>query len=201
MKLKQLQKAKAAKVQVLPVLANSEGLPPIRLALEECDLFGGCPLGTGLSRPLEGIFRETVQLARSLLKPVVAVDIPFGHVRGFGMPPGGSAASPADRHLWTAQGWFFRPPRLLAVGKGQSRRHRFSPGTIKRSDSSDNGINRIGHGPKSPARLRRKYPQGNPRARSGRGGSHGFDRRRGPMRLWGPADRDRVGHRGLPGKS
>ena len=74
---KQYQKAKSSKVSILSLM-DQEDLPKIRLALEKCDLFVDALLGTGLSRPVEGLFRDLIQLARGLAKPVVAVDIPSG---------------------------------------------------------------------------------------------------------------------------
>ena len=73
----QYQKAKAAKVPIL-FLRDTEDLHKIRMALETCDLLVDALLGTGLSRPVEGLFRDLIQLARGLSKPVVAVDIPSG---------------------------------------------------------------------------------------------------------------------------
>ena len=58
------------------------------MALEECDIFVDALFGTGLSRPLEGMGRELVQLARSIGKPVLAVDIPSGMSADSGLPLG-----------------------------------------------------------------------------------------------------------------
>lgn len=74
---RQYQRAKAAKVPILSLL-DADGLPSVRAALEECDLLVDALFGTGLSRPVEGLNRELIRLARGLGKPVVAVDIPSG---------------------------------------------------------------------------------------------------------------------------
>ncbi len=84
---KQYQKAKTAKVPIL-LLRDQEGLKSVRVALEECDYLVDALFGTGLSRPLEGIFRDLVQLARKLGKPVAAVDIPSGMSADSGSPRG-----------------------------------------------------------------------------------------------------------------
>jgi hydroxyethylthiazole kinase-like uncharacterized protein yjeF len=84
---KQYQKAKTAKVPVIP-LGGAEGLPSVRVALEECDLLVDALFGTGLSRPIEGLGRDLIQLVKGLAKPVVAVDIPSGLSADSGSPLG-----------------------------------------------------------------------------------------------------------------
>ena len=74
---KQFNKAKAAKVPILALL-DSSGLKSVRVALEECDLIVDGLFGTGLSKGVEGHYRELIQLAKGLNKPVVAIDIPSG---------------------------------------------------------------------------------------------------------------------------
>ncbi len=83
----QYQKAKAAKVPILPLL-DGEGMKAARAALEECDLLVDALFGTGLSHPVEGISRELIQVAKGLGKPVVAVDIPSGLSADSGSPLG-----------------------------------------------------------------------------------------------------------------
>jgi NAD(P)H-hydrate epimerase len=85
--LKQYQKAKAAKVPFIPLM-NSNDLKPVRVALEECDLLVDALFGTGLSRPIEGICRDLIQMLKTLGKPVVAVDIPSGLSADSGAPMG-----------------------------------------------------------------------------------------------------------------
>ena len=84
---KQHQKAKAAKVPIL-VLLDAENLKSIKVALEECDLLVDALLGTGLSRPVEGVYRDLIQMVRGLGKPVVAVDVPSGMSADTGAPFG-----------------------------------------------------------------------------------------------------------------
>ena len=83
----QYEKAKAAKVPLIP-LVEAEGLKSVKVALEECDLLVDALFGTGLSRPLEGLCRDLVQMAKGLGKPVVAVDIPSGLSADSGSPLG-----------------------------------------------------------------------------------------------------------------
>jgi ADP-dependent NAD(P)H-hydrate dehydratase / NAD(P)H-hydrate epimerase len=90
---KQHQKAKSAKVPLLTALHKND-LKSIQIALEECDLLVDSLLGTGLSRPVEGIYRDLIQMAKSLGKPVTAVDIPSGLSADSGCPLG--EVLPAD---------------------------------------------------------------------------------------------------------
>lgn len=90
---KQYQKTKAAKVPVL-VFDGDEKAKVIQTALEECDLFVDGLLGTGLSRPVEGSFRELIRMVRAMKKTVVAVDIPSGLSADSGSPVG--EALPAE---------------------------------------------------------------------------------------------------------
>ncbi len=85
--LKQFQKAKAAKVPLIP-LTNADGLKSVRVALEECDLLVDALFGTGLSRPIEGICRDLIQMVKTLGKSIAAVDIPSGLSADSGAPMG-----------------------------------------------------------------------------------------------------------------
>jgi NAD(P)H-hydrate epimerase len=85
--LNQLQKAKSAKVPIL-FLEENEKLPSIQVALEECDLLVDALIGTGLSRPVEGLVKDLIRLVKGLGKPVVAVDIPSGLSADTGAPLG-----------------------------------------------------------------------------------------------------------------
>jgi NAD(P)H-hydrate epimerase len=64
----------------LPILEidSREALPSAREAAAECDVVVDALFGTGLSRPLEGLFAETVQMINELGTTVVAVDLPSG---------------------------------------------------------------------------------------------------------------------------
>ncbi len=84
---KQYQKAKAAKVPVL-LFDSGEKAKAIQTALEECDLFIDGLFGTGLSRPVDGLYRDLILMVRSTKKPVVAVDIPSGLSADSGSPLG-----------------------------------------------------------------------------------------------------------------
>ncbi|HVZ79513.1 MAG TPA: NAD(P)H-hydrate dehydratase [bacterium] len=85
--LGQYEKAKAAKVPILP-LTQAEQMQAVQWALEECDLFLDALYGTGLSRPLEGLARDLVRHVKTLGRPVVAVDIPSGLSADTGAPLG-----------------------------------------------------------------------------------------------------------------
>lgn len=47
-------------------------------ALEQCDLVVDAILGTGLERPLQGVFREAVEGINACSRPVLCADIPSG---------------------------------------------------------------------------------------------------------------------------
>lgn len=84
---KQHQKAKAAKVPIL-TMTDGENTKAAQTALEECDLIVDGLLGTGLSRPVEGFYRDLIQLVKKLKKTVIAVDIPSGLSADSGSPMG-----------------------------------------------------------------------------------------------------------------
>jgi NAD(P)H-hydrate epimerase len=84
---KQYQKAKAAKVPVLKI-TGGENIKAVQAALEECDLIVDGLLGTGLSRPVEGLYRDLFRLVKKLKKPVIAIDIPSGLSADSGSPMG-----------------------------------------------------------------------------------------------------------------
>lgn len=64
----------------LPILeiSSSQGLRPALEAASECELVVDALFGTGLTRPLEGLFAEVVTALNALGAPCVAVDLPSG---------------------------------------------------------------------------------------------------------------------------
>ncbi len=74
----------------LPILeiASREVLRSAREAAGECDVVVDALFGTGLSRPLEGLFAEAVQVINELDAPVVAVDLPSGLAASQAQPIG-----------------------------------------------------------------------------------------------------------------
>ncbi|HEX9940380.1 MAG TPA: NAD(P)H-hydrate epimerase, partial [Thermoanaerobaculia bacterium] len=64
----------------LPILeiASAEALAPAMDAAAECDVVVDALFGTGLGRPLEGLFAQAVDAVNSLPAPCVAVDLPSG---------------------------------------------------------------------------------------------------------------------------
>ena len=107
-------------------MTGPEGLKSVRVALEECDLLVDALLGTGLSRPIEGLYRELIQMARGLGKPVVAVDIPSGLSADSGAPMG--EALPAQ---WTVtfglpKVGFYTPCRNGVGRRPSDGQHRIS---------------------------------------------------------------------------
>ncbi len=112
----QLQKAKAAKVPIL-YLEESEKLPSIQVALEECDLLVDALLGTGLSRPVEGLAKDLIRLVKGLGKPVVAVDIPSGLSADSGTPLGETLSAQRTVTFGLPKVGFYSPTAPTFLGK------------------------------------------------------------------------------------
>jgi len=112
----QYHKAKAAKVPIIPLL-DAEGMKTVRAALEECDLLVDALFGTGLSRPTEGISRELIQAAKSLGKPVVAVDIPSGLSADSGYPLGEALPAQLTVTFGLAKVGFYTPVGASFTGR------------------------------------------------------------------------------------
>lgn len=73
----QLGICRNAELSILEI-PSREALPSAVEAAMECDLVVDALFGTGLARPLEGLFAEVVGRINSLHVPVVAVDLPSG---------------------------------------------------------------------------------------------------------------------------
>jgi NAD(P)H-hydrate epimerase len=114
--LQQVQKVKAAKVPIIP-LTNADGLKTIRMALEECDLLVDALFGTGLSRPMDGVCRDLVQMVKTLGKPIVAVDIPSGLSADFGSPLGEALPAQLTVTFGLAKVGFYTPIGSTYTGR------------------------------------------------------------------------------------
>ncbi len=114
--LLQLQKAKSAKVPIL-FLEESEKLPSIQVALEECDLIVDALLGTGLSRPVEGLAKDLIRLVKGLGKPVVAVDLPSGLSADTGAPLGEVLSAQRTVTFGLPKVGFYSPTAPTYLGK------------------------------------------------------------------------------------
>ncbi|MBQ3403228.1 MAG: NAD(P)H-hydrate epimerase [Synergistaceae bacterium] len=57
---------------------NDENFPEFESALKGCEACIDAIFGTGLNRPVEGIFRRAIEAMNSLTAHIVAVDIPSG---------------------------------------------------------------------------------------------------------------------------
>lgn len=62
----------------LEEIPSLQGLSRLREGLADCQMLVDALLGTGITSPLEGFYREVACLVSSLGLPVVAVDIPSG---------------------------------------------------------------------------------------------------------------------------
>lgn len=112
----------------LPLNQASE-VDPILAEIAACDGIVDALLGTGITRPVEGLFAEIIAAVNGTTKPVVSLDIPSGvngdtgHIMGsavraahtitFGLPKAGNLLHPGysqGGHLWVTHISF--PPRL-----------------------------------------------------------------------------------------
>jgi NAD(P)H-hydrate epimerase len=103
----------------LPLLeiAAADALAPALDAAAECDVVVDALFGTGLARPLEGLFAQVVEAINSLPAPCVAVDLPSGLAGSQGRPIGPHVqadltvtfAAPKVAHVF--------PPAADAVGE------------------------------------------------------------------------------------
>jgi hydroxyethylthiazole kinase-like uncharacterized protein yjeF len=59
-------------------LCQLKDLEPARNAIVDCDIVIDAILGTGLSRNVEGLYREVIELINAGQKPVLSIDIPSG---------------------------------------------------------------------------------------------------------------------------
>jgi NAD(P)H-hydrate epimerase len=113
---KEFAKAKTAKIPVLMV-QEKEALKAARTALEECDILVDALLGTGLSRPVEGLTRDLIEMINSLGKPVAAVDVPSGLSADSGSPLGNSVRARLTVTFGLAKIGFFTPSANPFVGQ------------------------------------------------------------------------------------
>lgn len=103
----------------LPILevAGEERLGPALEAAAECDVVVDALFGTGLTRPLEGLFAQVVDAINELPAPCVAVDLPSGLSASEAQPIGPHVeadltvtfAAPKVAHVF--------PPAADAVGE------------------------------------------------------------------------------------
>lgn len=112
----------------LPLLQPTE-VGPIVAEITACAGVVDALLGTGISRPVEGLFAEAIGAVNDSTKPVVSLDIPSGvngdtgrimgtairaaHTITFGLPKVGNLLYPGygqSDHLWVTHISF--PPRL-----------------------------------------------------------------------------------------
>ncbi|HEV8580867.1 MAG TPA: NAD(P)H-hydrate dehydratase [Thermoanaerobaculia bacterium] len=93
----------------LPILevSSEEGLAPAVEAAAECDLVVDALFGTGLGRPLEGLFAQVVEAINTLPAPCVAVDLPSGLA--------GSQSRPIGPHVQADLTVTFAAPKVAHV--------------------------------------------------------------------------------------
>ncbi|HEY7216585.1 MAG TPA: NAD(P)H-hydrate epimerase, partial [Thermoanaerobaculia bacterium] len=93
----------------LPILevASGDGLPAALEAAAECDVVVDALFGTGLARPLEGLFAQVAEAVNSLAAPCVAVDLPSGLA--------GSQARPIGPHVRADLTVTFAAPKVAHV--------------------------------------------------------------------------------------
>jgi NAD(P)H-hydrate epimerase len=93
----------------LPILeiSSGDGLAAALEAAAECDVVVDALFGTGLARPLEGLFAQVVEAINSLPGPCVAVDLPSGL--------SGSQARPIGPHVRADLTVTFAAPKLAHI--------------------------------------------------------------------------------------
>ncbi len=93
----------------LPVLeiASGDGLAAALEAAAECDVVVDALFGTGLARPLEGLFAQVVDAINALPAPCVAVDLPSGL--------SGSQVRPIGPHVQADLTVTFAAPKVAHV--------------------------------------------------------------------------------------
>ena len=88
-------------------VATEDDLPEALEDAAECDLLVDALFGTGLARPLTGVFAEVVEAMNELPVPCVAVDLPSGL--------SGSRAEPFTPHVEAALTVTFAAPKVAHV--------------------------------------------------------------------------------------
>ena len=73
-------------------ISSDDDVEDLRDALAEADLAIDALLGTGLTRPVEGLMLHVVQAVNLVDTPCIALDIPSGLDAETGVPPGGGDA-------------------------------------------------------------------------------------------------------------
>jgi ADP-dependent NAD(P)H-hydrate dehydratase / NAD(P)H-hydrate epimerase len=102
----QLEICRKAEIPILEVSADN-GLGAVLEAAAECDVVVDALFGTGLGRPLEGLFARVVDAINSLPLPRVAVDLPSGL--------SGSQARPFGVHVQADLTVTFAAPKIAHV--------------------------------------------------------------------------------------
>lgn len=65
-------------VKVITSNVGARHAAPLHMRIKKSDLVIDAIFGVGLTRPVEGVYREAISLINSCRKPVLAVDIPSG---------------------------------------------------------------------------------------------------------------------------
>jgi hydroxyethylthiazole kinase-like uncharacterized protein yjeF len=112
----QYRKAKAAKVSIITVESRDD-LRLARTALEKCDLLIDALLGTGLSRPAEGLTRDLILLMNDLKKPLLAVDTPSGFSMDAGVALGEAVKAQWTVTLGLSKVGFYTPSAAAYTGE------------------------------------------------------------------------------------
>ena len=96
---------------------DQQGLEKLRIELQQADLIVDAILGTGLSGPVRGFYRQVIEEINSQAKPILAVDIPSGLDCDTGQPLGLSVrASTTVTFVATKKG-FATPGAQAYTGK------------------------------------------------------------------------------------
>lgn len=114
--LRQLKKIRSSKVPLV-FCERADSLKKNLEIFEKSAFVVDALLGTGLTRPVKGIYGDLIRLVRNLGKTVVAVDIPSGMSADSGEPLGEALKAEITVTFGLPKIGFFTLPGLLLTGE------------------------------------------------------------------------------------
>ena len=125
-------------------VCQRQGIPLLRAETREelrdmapaelaADLWVDAVFGTGLSRPVEGVYEEAVAWLSSGLAPVIAIDLPSGLDASLGDQIGPAATADVTVALGSLKRAHVLRPAAVRCGRGAGRRPGHAGGRSRRS--------------------------------------------------------------------